>query len=190
MEDREMDSSQKERHLVDASNLDDMHDRLRQAVEALDVEKARRLLYLADEMGAAQIRTLFQEDMYGRLLQAIEACDPEAVRRHLQFLKDIDASGFADTDIEAVKRKLTELKPYLKEQYNVTRVGIFNSRLREGSGEEGDWEVLVDIEGPLSPVGFIGLENYLSDALGARVSLIEGLKKPIGQHVLDEVEYL
>lgn len=190
MKEREMDNSQKERHLVDANNLDDMHDRLRQAVEVLDVEKARRLLDLADEMGAAQIRTLFQEDMYGRLLQAIEACDPEAVRRHLQFLKDIDASGSADTDIEAAKRKLTELKPYLKEQYNVTRVGIFNSRLREGSGEEGDWEVLVDIEGPLSPVGFIGLENYLSDALGVRVGLIEGLKKPIGQHVLDEVEYL
>ncbi|HOW53876.1 MAG TPA: hypothetical protein PLR60_04395 [Syntrophorhabdaceae bacterium] len=190
MEDRERDNSHKERHLVDASSLNDIHDRLRQAVDALDVEKTRRLLDLADEMGAAQIRTLFQEDMYGRLLRAIEACDPEAVRRHLQFLKDIDASGSADTDIEAVKTKLTELKPYLKEQYNVTRVGIFNSRLREGSGEEGNWEVLVDIEGPLGPVGFIGLENYLSDALGARVSLIEGLKKPVGQHILDEVEYL
>ncbi len=190
MEDREMDNSQKERHLVDASNLDDMHDRLRQAVDALDVEKARRLLDLADEMGTPQIRTFFQEDMYGRLLQAIETCDPEAVRRHLQFLKDIDASGSADTDIEAVKKKLTELKPYLKEQYNITRVGVFNSRLREGSGEEGDWEVLVDIEGPLGPVGFIGLENYLSDALGVKVGLIEGLKKPIGQHILDEAEYL
>jgi len=185
-----MDSSEKERYLLDASNLDDMHGRLRQAVEALDVEEARRLLDLADQMGAAQIRTVFQEDMYGRLLQAIEACDPEAVRRHLQFLKDIDRVRQAETDIEAIKRKLTELKPYLKEQYNVTRVGVFNSRLREGSGEEGNWEVLVDIEKPLSPVGFIGLENYLSDALGARVSLIEGLKKPVGQHILDEVEYL
>ncbi len=142
---------------------------------------------------AAQIRTLFQEDIYDRLLQAIETCDPEGVRRHLQFLKDIDSLRKAETNIEAVKRKLRELrelKPYLKEQYNVTRVGIFNSRLREGSGEEGDWEVLVDIEGPLGPVGFIGLENYLSDALGVRVGLIEGLKKPVGQHVLDEVEYL
>ena len=185
-----MDNSHKERHLVDASNLNDMHDRLRQAVDALDVEKARRLLDLADEMGAAQVRTLFQEDMYGRLLQAIEACDPEAVRRHLQFLKDIDRLRQTETDIEAVKRKLTELKPYLKEQYNVRRVGIFNSRLREGSGEDGDWEGLVDIEKPLSPVGFIGLENYLSDALGFKVGLIEGLKKPIGQHILDEVEYL
>jgi ribosomal 50S subunit-associated protein YjgA (DUF615 family) len=128
-----MDNSQKEGYLVDASNLDDIHDRLRQAVDTLDVEKARRLLDLADEMGAAQIRTLFQEDLYDRLLQAIEACDPEAVRRHLQFLKDIDRLRQAETDIEAIKRKLTELKPYLKEQYNITRVGIFNSRLREGS---------------------------------------------------------
>ncbi len=185
-----MDNSRKERYLVDASNLDDMHDRLRQAVEALDVEKARRLLDLADEMGAAQIRTLFQEDIYDRLLQAIEACDPEGVRRHLQFLKDIDRLRQAEADIEAIKRKLRELKPYLKEQYNVTRVGIFNSRFRGRSGKEGDWEVLVDIEKPLSPVGFIGLENCLSDALGARVGLIEGLKKPVGQHILDEVEYL
>ncbi len=185
-----MDNSQKKRHLVDASNPDDMHDRLRQAVDALDVEKARRLLDLADEMGAAQIRTFFQEDIYDRLLQAIEACDPEAVRRHLQFMKDIDSLRKAGTDIETVKEKLRELKPYLKEQYNVTRVGIFNSRLREGSGEEGDWEVLVDIEGPLGPVGFIGLENYLSEALGVKVGLIQGLKKHIGQHVLDDVEYL
>ncbi len=55
----------------------------------------------------------------------------------------------------------------------------------------------MDIEGPLGPVEFIGLENYwlslpnyLSDVLGVRVGLIEGLKKPVGQHVLDEVEYL
>ena len=30
-----MDNSEKERHLVDASDLDDMHDRLRKAVEAV-----------------------------------------------------------------------------------------------------------------------------------------------------------
>jgi len=110
-----MDNSEKERYLLDASDLDDMHDRLRQAVDTLDVEKARRLLDLADEMGAAQIRALFQEDIYDRLLQAIEACDSEGVRRHLQFLKDIDSLRKAETNIEAVKRKLTELKPYLKE---------------------------------------------------------------------------
>jgi hypothetical protein len=39
MEDREMDNSRKERHLVDASDLDDMHDRLRHAVETLDVKR-------------------------------------------------------------------------------------------------------------------------------------------------------
>jgi len=176
--------------LIDVNDLEGMCDRLSRAVDTLDVRAARRILDLADEAGTGQVRSFFFDDMFNRLRQAIEACDPEGVRCHLQFMKDIDSLRKAETNIEVVKRKLTELKPYLKEKYNVTGVGIFNSRLREGSDEEGDWEVLVDIEGPLGPVGFIGLENYLSDALGARVSLIEGLKKPVGQHILDEVEYL
>jgi len=190
MKDREMDNSRKERHLVDANHLDDMHDRLRQAVDTLDVEKARRLLDLADEMGAAQIRALFQEDIYDRLLQAIEACDPEGVRRQLQFLKDIDSLRKAETDIEVVKEKLRELNPYLQETYNVTVLGVFKACPEEGSGEEDDWWLLLDVKEPLSTVGFTGIENYLSDALGIRVILKEGHEKYVGEHIVDQVEFL
>ena len=52
-------------------------------------------------------------------------------------------------------------------------------------------DVLVEFEesADLSLLGFIGLENYLSEELGVEVDLVEkrALKPRIGKRILDEV---
>ena len=177
-------------NLIDVNDLEGMCDRLSRAVDTLDVRAARRILDLADEAGTGQVRSFFFDDMFNRLRQAIEACDPEGVRCHLQFMKDIDSLRKAETDIEVVKEKLRELNPYLQETYNVTVLGVFKACPEEGSGEEDDWQLLLDVKEPLSTVGFTGIENYLSDALGIRVILKEGHEKYVGEHIVDHVEFL
>jgi len=64
--------------------------------------------------------------------------------------------------------------------------------LRNDYKEDSDLGVLVEIDGPLSLIGFIGLENYLGDTLGIKVDLSEkkNLKKYIGQYILKEVKYI
>jgi hypothetical protein len=50
--------------LIDVNDLDGMRDRLRRAVDTLDVRAARRILDLADEAGTGPVRSFFLDDMF------------------------------------------------------------------------------------------------------------------------------
>ena len=93
--------------------------------------------------------------------------------------------------IEEIKKKLAELKPLLKEEFKVQSIGVFGSYLRGEEKKRSDLDVLVEFEDSagLSLLDFIGLENYLSEALGVKVDLVEKstLKPRIGKHILEEV---
>jgi predicted nucleotidyltransferase len=93
--------------------------------------------------------------------------------------------------IEEIKKKLVELKPSLKEEFKVQSIGVFGSYLRGEEKKGSDLDVLVEFKesAVLSLLDFIGLENYLSEALGVKVDLIEksALKPRIGKHILEEV---
>ena len=83
--------------------------------------------------------------------------------------------------------------PELASRYKVKALGIFGSYLRGEADEESDIDLLVDLEEgevPLTLLGFIALENRLSDLLGAKVDLVErsALKPAIGRRILEEVE--
>lgn len=83
--------------------------------------------------------------------------------------------------------------PELREKYAVQSLGIFGSYLRNEQGQDSDLDILVELDNPsLSLVGYIGLENHLSDILGVRVDLVEKdtLKPRIGQHILNHVVYI
>ena len=95
---------------------------------------------------------------------------------------------------EAVLKKLKSCMPVLTGKYNVKRVGVFGSYVRNEQKVNSDLDILVDFE-PEARFGllkFIEMENYLSDATGLKVDLVmkEGLKPRIGKKILDEVEYL
>lgn len=96
--------------------------------------------------------------------------------------------------IEEIKEILASHKEELREKYSVREIGIFGSYIRGEEKEKSDVDILVEFEedARISLLDFVGLENYISDLLGAKVDLVEksALKPRIGKHILREVVYL
>jgi len=65
--------------------------------------------------------------------------------------------------------KLRELKPWLEEQ-GIVNVRLFGSYARDEAGPDSDVDLLVEMTRPLG-FDFFGIEERLSDALGARVEM-------------------
>jgi predicted nucleotidyltransferase len=83
--------------------------------------------------------------------------------------------------------------PELRKKYSVQSLGIFGSYLRNEQGQNSDLDILVELNNSsLSLVGYIELENFLSDMLGVKVDLVEkdALRPQIGQHILNHVVYV
>ncbi len=95
-------------------------------------------------------------------------------------------------DIETYRRKLHEMLPELKEEYNVSYIGLFGSYVRGEDTPESDLDVLVEFSRTPTIFRFVNLENYLSDKLGVKVDLVmrSALKPNIGKYILREVEAL
>ncbi|WP_094227384.1 nucleotidyltransferase family protein [Methanolobus psychrotolerans] len=93
-------------------------------------------------------------------------------------------------DVELYRTKLREMLPELKEQYNVSYIGLFGSYIRGDHTTESDLDVLVEFSKTPTIFRFVHLENYLSDYLGIKVDLVmkDALKPNIGKYILKEVE--
>lgn len=125
---------------------------------------------------------------------------PNFMEKRLKFRNQYFKEGRQTSErknmrrIEEIKIKLEELKPMLKEKFKVESIGIFGSYIRGEEKRGSDLDVLVEFEesARLSLLGFIGLENYLSEELGVKVDLVEKstLKPRIGKHILEEVVYV
>ncbi len=91
--------------------------------------------------------------------------------------------------LEEIKEILKKQKPFLKEEYGVSEIGIFGSYVRGEQRKKSDLDILVEFDKPIGLLKFIGLEIYLSEVLGVKVDLVmEGSLKPrIGKHILKEV---
>ena len=93
--------------------------------------------------------------------------------------------------IKEIKNKIEELKPILKEKFEVKNIGIFGSYIKEEEKKESDLDILVEFKksANLSLLDFIKFENYLSEILRIKVDLVEKsvLKPRIGRHILEEV---
>jgi len=97
-------------------------------------------------------------------------------------------------DLERIINILKEHKEELKEKYGVKEIGIFGSYVRGEQKGVSDIDILIEFkpDARISLLDFVGIENYISDLLGAKVDLVEksGLKPRIGKHILKEVVYL
>lgn len=71
--------------------------------------------------------------------------------------------------IEEIKDKAA---PLLK-SHGVSRAGLFGSAARGDMGEESDIDILVDIEGDISLLEFVGIKQELEERLGRSVDLVE-----------------
>jgi predicted nucleotidyltransferase len=95
--------------------------------------------------------------------------------------------------IEEIKRILKEHKEELRDRFKVKEIGVFGSYVRgEQRRKESDIDILVGFEEPIGFLEFLGLEEYLSDLLGAKVDLVsrKALKPRIGGYILKEVVYI
>jgi len=95
-------------------------------------------------------------------------------------------------NLKAIKKKLEELKPLLKEGFKVTEIGIFGSWIREENKETSDLDILVGFEEPVSLLGVVKLENYLSERLDIKVDLIpqKDVREELKERIFKEVIYL
>jgi predicted nucleotidyltransferase len=96
-------------------------------------------------------------------------------------------SGHLDLDrsLDVLRRHL----PYLEGRFNVRSLGVFGSYVRHEETESSDLDILVGFAEAPSLLGFLALENHLSDLLGVKVDLVmdEALKPQIGARILSEV---
>lgn len=106
-------------------------------------------------------------------------------------IKEIKQKGIT---FEEIRNILKENEPILKDKFEVKEIGIFGSWIRGEQKKDSDIDILIDFEpeAKISLLDFVGLENYMSDLLGAKVDLVEkpALKPRIGKHILREVVYL
>ncbi|MFB6291757.1 MAG: nucleotidyltransferase family protein [Candidatus Bipolaricaulia bacterium] len=94
------------------------------------------------------------------------------------------------SDILNVLRENTD---HLRENYGVSRIGLFGSFELETNEENSDVDLLVDFKkGHKDLFNFIRLKNYLEDLLEREVDLVteKALKDRLKDKILDQVEYV
>lgn len=94
--------------------------------------------------------------------------------------------------LDDFKQVLRQSKPLLREQYQVTSLGIFGSYARGEQTAESDLDILIDYEQAPTLFQLVELRNYLSRQVGLKVDLVtkNGLKPRIQAKVLSEVVYV
>ena len=87
--------------------------------------------------------------------------------------------------------KLKELKPTLKKEFAVSKIGLFGSFSDGTFSEESDIDLLVELERPIG-WKFFSLELYLEKIFNRRVDLVtkNALKEPIKNTILNQVNYV
>ena len=82
--------------------------------------------------------------------------------------------------------------PELRNEYLVSKIGIFGSFARGEASNASDVDILVEFSRPVDIFHFIGLQDRLAEILGRQVDLatIRALKPLIKEQILREVLYL
>ena len=94
----------------------------------------------------------------------------------------------AGRPVDRYLSSLREHLPELAEKYHVRSLEVFGSYVRDEQTPESDLDVLVTFDKVPGLLGYISLENHLSDLLGIKVDLVmkSALKPRIGQNILRE----
>lgn len=86
--------------------------------------------------------------------------------------------------------KLKELKPVLRENYAVKKIGIFGSFSDDTQTEESDIDIIVELERPIG-WKFFTLEMFLENIFGRKIDLVtkNALKEQFRDHIFSQVKY-
>jgi predicted nucleotidyltransferase len=87
--------------------------------------------------------------------------------------------------------KLKELKPTLKKEFAVNKIGLFGSFSDGTFSEKSDIDLLVELDRPIG-WKFFSLELYLEKVFNRKVDLVtkSALKEPIKNTILNQVNYV
>ena len=80
----------------------------------------------------------------------------------------------------------------LLRNYNVSKIGIFGSYIKNRQVETSDIDILVDFSGPVTIFEYVHLADSISDFLDAKVDLVtvSGIKPIVKEKILQEVEWV
>jgi predicted nucleotidyltransferase len=91
---------------------------------------------------------------------------------------------------EDIEKILKSQKNFLKEKFQVKKIGIFGSFARNEQSDDSDIDILVEF---YEPIGwdFFDLQEYLKNILQRKVDLVteKALKPQIKTAILNEVKY-
>ena len=92
-------------------------------------------------------------------------------------------------NLSSIRVILREHLPRLEREHGVASLGVFGSRLRHEERADSDLDLLISFHRNPGLIGFLSLEDELSDLLGVRVDLVlaDSLKLHIGRRILAEV---
>jgi predicted nucleotidyltransferase len=93
---------------------------------------------------------------------------------------------------DELRQILSLQKQSLRENYQITEIGIFGSYARGEETELSDVDILVDYETAPTFIMLVELRDYLSQLFGLKVDVItkNGLKPRIRERVLAEAIYI
>lgn len=89
--------------------------------------------------------------------------------------------------LDTLKSELSNLE----KQYDIKKIGIFGSYVRNEQTEKSDLDIIIELGTPFGFFKFIELEDHLSQKLGVKVDLvtIDALKPLIKPRILEEAIY-
>ncbi|HGJ65855.1 TPA: nucleotidyltransferase [bacterium] len=87
---------------------------------------------------------------------------------------------------------IKEHKNDLKQNFRVKDIGIFGSYARNEQKDNSDVDILVELDEPVSLLGLVRLENYLSDLLNIKADIIpkNDIRPELRDNILEETIYL
>lgn len=96
--------------------------------------------------------------------------------------------------LEEIRVQLEELKPLLREKYQIETIGVFGSYSRGEQKQKSDVDILVTFIEPndIDLIDFIGIKQFLSRKLKTKVDLVRknALKPMIKDKILEETIYI
>ncbi len=96
--------------------------------------------------------------------------------------------------LEEIKRQIEQLKPTLKDRFQVETIGIFGSYTQGQQKTTSDVDLLVTFVEPneIDLIDFIALKQYLQRKLRIKVDVVEkkALKARIKDRILEETIYV
>ncbi len=94
--------------------------------------------------------------------------------------------------LPAIQKILRDHKALLRDQYHISRIGIFGSYARGDTHSRSDVDILVEFSEPISLIRLVALENFLTGIVGIRTDVVptDDIRRELRDSILKEAVYV